>query len=111
MRMMHAEQRQCVLYTVADGPLPVYSVHLSCEGRSTMACAYNTTDSYVACKTNYHYNFKVFEGERTYYGGVPDIIQVGEHQFVERPVIEMWLALMDQWYIFPLDAVRTLMFV
>lgn len=32
MRMMHAEQRQCVLYTVADGPLPVYSIHLFCEG-------------------------------------------------------------------------------
>ena len=30
--MMHAEQRQGVLYTLAHGALPVYSVHLSCEG-------------------------------------------------------------------------------
>lgn len=98
MRMMHTEQRQCVLYTVADGPLPVYSVHLSCEGVSMMARAYKMTDGYVACQINYHYNFKVSGGKRTYYGGIPDIIQVGEHQFVERPVIEIWLALMDQSY-------------
>lgn len=34
MRMMHAEQRQAVLYTVANGPLPVHSVHLYCQGVS-----------------------------------------------------------------------------
>ncbi|KAF8445913.1 hypothetical protein L210DRAFT_3392409 [Boletus edulis BED1] len=80
-RMMRAQQRQCVLYTVSDGPLPIYTVHLSCE----------------ACEINYHYNFKVFKGERTYYGGIPDIIQVSEHQFLERQVIEMWMSLMDHW--------------
>ena len=97
--MMHAEQRQCMLYTLASGPHPVYSVHLSCEGTLTVAYKYKMTDDYVACEINYHHNFKVFKGECTYYGGVPDIIQISEHQFVEQPVIEMWLALMDQWYI------------
>jgi hypothetical protein len=97
---MHAEQRYCVLYTLADGPLPVYSAHLSCEGTSSLACAYMTdSNDYVACGINYHHNVKVFKGERTYYGGVPNIIQISEHQFVERPMIEMWLALMDQWYV------------
>ncbi|KAF8547820.1 hypothetical protein OG21DRAFT_1599609 [Imleria badia] len=81
MRMMHAEQRQCVLYTLAHGALPVYSIHLSCE----------------ACQTNYHHNFKVYQGRRTYYGGIPDMLQVGEHRFVERQVVEMWLTLMDTW--------------
>ncbi|KAF8436849.1 hypothetical protein L210DRAFT_869872, partial [Boletus edulis BED1] len=80
MHMMHAEQRHCVLYMLANGPLPIYSVHLSCE----------------VCEINYHHNFKVFKGERTYYGGIPDTIQISEHQFVERQVIEMWLSLMDQ---------------
>ncbi|KAF8545563.1 hypothetical protein OG21DRAFT_1429077 [Imleria badia] len=75
MWMMHAEQRQCILYTVSDGPLPVYSIHLYCP----------------VCDVNYHHNFKVYKGEHTYYGGVPDIIQVGEHQFVECQVIKMWL--------------------
>ncbi|KAG9310197.1 hypothetical protein JVU11DRAFT_9837 [Chiua virens] len=81
MCMMCAQQQQCVLYTLADGSLPVYLVHLSCE----------------ACKINYHHNFKVFKGEHTYYGGIPDIIQISEHQFVECQVIEMWLVLMDHW--------------
>ena len=35
MWMMHAEQQQCILYTANDGPLPVHSVHLYCEGTVT----------------------------------------------------------------------------
>jgi hypothetical protein len=50
------------------------------------------------CKTNYHHNFRVFEGQRTYYTIVttvlPDIIQVGEHQFVETKVINLWINMM-----------------
>lgn len=57
------------------------------------------TDCYLACEINYHYNFKVFKGKCTYYGGIPDIIQISKHWFVEQLVIEMWLVLMDQWYI------------
>lgn len=44
----------------------------------------------IACRTNYHHNYTVQAGIRTYYGGVPDIIQVGEHQFVERRVLELF---------------------
>jgi hypothetical protein len=46
------------------------------------------------CKTNYHNNFSVQNGIRTYYGGVPDLIQVGEHQFVEASLINTWVDLM-----------------
>jgi hypothetical protein len=81
MRMMHAEQRQGVLYTSSEGPVPVHSIHLSCE----------------ACWINYHHNFKVAKAEHIYYGGIPTIIQTSEHQFVERRVIEMWITLMDTW--------------
>ena len=59
----------------------------------------NDVSLYAACKTNYHHNFQVYQGWRTYYGGIPDILQVGEHQFVERPVVEMWLTMMDTWYV------------
>lgn len=51
-----------------------------------------------ACGINYHHNFQVSNGEHIYYGGVPDILQVGEHQFVEKKVVEMWMLLMDTWY-------------
>ena len=82
--MMHAEQCQCVLYTLSDSPLPVYSVHLSCEGiLGIMACTCKVTDCYLVCEINYHYNFKVFKGKHTYFGGIPDIIQISEHQFVK----------------------------
>lgn len=54
-------------------------------------------DDRTACEINYHHNFRVSKGERTYYGGIPDIIQISEYQFVDRKVIEMWLALMDTW--------------
>jgi len=45
-----------------------------------------------ACKVNYHHNFCVRENKRIYYNdAIPDVIQVGEHQFVERHVIELWI--------------------
>lgn len=34
MHMMHAQQWECILYTVSNGPLPVYSVHLACKDMS-----------------------------------------------------------------------------
>ena len=37
--MMHAEQRRCVLFTLTDGAMPVYSVHLMCEGKATVPLA------------------------------------------------------------------------
>jgi hypothetical protein len=46
------------------------------------------------CDINYHHNFRVFNGERIYYDNLPDIIQVGEHQFVERKLIDVWISMM-----------------
>ena len=39
--MMCAQQQQCVLYTVSDGPLPVYTVHLLYEGMPSFAYAHH----------------------------------------------------------------------
>ena len=65
--------------------------------------AQTLTDRATVCEINYHHNFKVSKGERVYYGGVPDVVQIGEHQFVERQVIEIWLSLLDHWYVFTLS--------
>ena len=46
------------------------------------------------CKTNYHHDYSIKDGQRTYYKGVPDLLQVGEHQFVERSLINLWVDLM-----------------
>lgn len=66
----------------------------------TIGC-HRRTDYHAVCKINYHYNFKVFNGKHTYYGGIPDIIQISEHQFMECQVIVMWMSLMDHWYVWP----------
>jgi hypothetical protein len=46
------------------------------------------------CKINYHHDYQVFNGQRIYYDTVPDIIQVGEHQFAEQKLINMWISMM-----------------
>jgi hypothetical protein len=48
----------------------------------------------LACKINHYHNYSVKNGQRTYYDDIPDIIQVSEHQFVERQVIQLWINLM-----------------
>jgi hypothetical protein len=73
-----AECRQTVVYTLDKGVRPAWSIHLYCED----------------CHTNYQYEFSVNQGVRTYYGGIPKYIQVGEHQFVERKLVGMWISLM-----------------
>ncbi|KAF8228308.1 hypothetical protein L208DRAFT_1292379 [Tricholoma matsutake] len=82
------EQRQAVLYTMDKGVLPVHSVHLYCD----------------ECKTNYHCNFWVNKGVCTYYG-IPAVIQVGEHQFAERWLIQLWITLMlVSWQVHPMTS-------
>ncbi|KAF8220742.1 hypothetical protein L208DRAFT_1332085, partial [Tricholoma matsutake] len=40
-------------------------------------------------------------GIHTYYDGIPDIIQGGEHQFAKKQLIQLWITLMlVSWYIF-----------
>ncbi|PPR04238.1 hypothetical protein CVT24_013321 [Panaeolus cyanescens] len=65
-------KRKVVLYTLEDG-----------------ACA-----TYHSCKTTYHNNYSVKDGIRTYYGGVPDIIEIGKHQFIGKNVANMFMSLM-----------------
>ncbi|KAJ6456276.1 hypothetical protein C8R47DRAFT_996327, partial [Mycena vitilis] len=59
--LTRAEQRQVVVYTLAQGVRPAWSVHLACPH----------------CRTNYHNNFSVHAGTRTYYAGIPALVQIG----------------------------------
>jgi CxC5 like cysteine cluster associated with KDZ transposases len=54
----------------------------------------------VVCNTNYHHNFSVKDGTRTYYdGAIPDVLQVGEHQFAEQRLIQTWImTMLLSWY-------------
>lgn len=46
------------------------------------------------CRINYHHNFRIENGQRIYHNGIPDVIQVGEHQFIERRVVDLWINMM-----------------
>ncbi|KIM72826.1 hypothetical protein PILCRDRAFT_81590, partial [Piloderma croceum F 1598] len=77
--LLKKEQQRCaVVFTVADGACLAWSVHLYC----------------TECKTNYHNNYSVCGGVQTYFGGVPDLIQVGEHQLIKTALINTWVDLM-----------------
>jgi CxC5 like cysteine cluster associated with KDZ transposases len=49
----------------------------------------------------------VQRGVRHYYDRIPDFIQVGEHQFIERKLADLWIGLMVLgWYIYSQQIVR-----
>ncbi|KAJ6564238.1 hypothetical protein B0H19DRAFT_893977, partial [Mycena capillaripes] len=78
------EVRQVVIYTQGNGAIPVFAVHLYCPD----------------CNTNYHPNFSVHAGMRTYYSDKPTYIQIGEHQFAEQKLVGLWVTLMLMaWYL------------
>jgi len=52
------------------------------------------TDYYLGCRYSYRNNYAIQNGIRHYYGGVPDYIQVGEHQFVEKKLVSLWVNMM-----------------
>ncbi|KZP29406.1 hypothetical protein FIBSPDRAFT_727349, partial [Athelia psychrophila] len=67
LALKKAESRKVVLYTLSDGPLAAYHVHLYCE----------------SCKISYHHNFSVSQADDRL-----------EHKFVERKVIDLWINMM-----------------
>ncbi|KAG2354022.1 hypothetical protein BDR07DRAFT_1495223 [Suillus spraguei] len=71
-----AEPRQIIIHTLDQGTLPAWAIHLSCK----------------KCHCHYHYNYVVHSStqHRTYYPGVPDYLQVAEHQFVDICLAKLW---------------------
>jgi hypothetical protein len=90
------EQRQAVLYTFDMGAVPIRSVHLYCAGTYQLVTYWVVINFFhrTVCNTNYHHNFHVKDGIRIYYYGVPDVVQIGEHQFAEKRLIQLWITLM-----------------
>ncbi|KIK44277.1 hypothetical protein CY34DRAFT_80297 [Suillus luteus UH-Slu-Lm8-n1] len=77
--LLKKEEARCILiFTQSDGVHCTWTVHLRCK----------------LCNTNYHYNYGVHQGSRTYYAAIPKYIQVAEHQFVELALVMHWMDLM-----------------
>ncbi|KAJ7254975.1 hypothetical protein B0H12DRAFT_1289102 [Mycena haematopus] len=64
------------MFTLRHGALPIYTTSLYCRG----------------CYRRYHHNYYVHKGSslRTYYGGVPDVVQVAQHFFIESALLELF---------------------
>jgi len=55
-------------------------------------------DPVVGCSTNYHHDYSVKNDIRTYYEGIPSVVHVGDHQFIEKDVLNLFIALMlNSW--------------
>ena len=78
------KEQQCwaIIFTSSDGAQPAWSIHLYCTGEVTVIFVACAEELPAECKTNYHHDYSVKDGQCTYYKGVPDLLQVGEHQFV-----------------------------
>ncbi|KAL4257788.1 hypothetical protein AB1N83_013934 [Pleurotus pulmonarius] len=64
---------KATLFTISNGALPVYTTSLYCR----------------KCHTRYYHNYRVHGQTRIYYEGVPNIIQVAEHYFMESALLEL----------------------
>jgi hypothetical protein len=49
---------------------------------------------HAECYTSYEHCYFIKDNMRTYYKGIPDVIEVGEHQFVECEVLNLFAGLM-----------------
>jgi len=49
---------------------------------------------YIASNTSYHRDYSVKDDVRTYHKGVPNVIELGDHQFAEREVLSLFVGLM-----------------
>ena len=92
--------RRVLIYTLANGAQPAWALHTSCPSKKPFDRLMVPSNKLLACNTQYHSNFAVHEGQRTYYPGVPEFIEVGEHQFVEQVVARMWTTnLLLGWFV------------
>ncbi|KAF7300480.1 hypothetical protein HMN09_00932200 [Mycena chlorophos] len=70
---------QVVVYTVDKGVMPAHSIQLHCP----------------QCHTGYHPDYYVHGGLRTYYTDhMPNYIQIGAHQFIEKKLVSLWTSLL-----------------
>ncbi|KAG1738147.1 uncharacterized protein EDB91DRAFT_1054795 [Suillus paluster] len=77
------EPHRIVLFTHSEGVKPGWTVHLKCR----------------ECNTNYQANYSVKGAFQTYYRGMPQYIQVSDHQFIELQLTMHWMDLMQIAYL------------
>ncbi|KAJ3871030.1 hypothetical protein F5051DRAFT_341442 [Lentinula edodes] len=74
----HSSLCEVTLFTLRNGPRPTFAGHLSCP----------------ECSTQFYPNYYTFGGSRMYYEGIPDIIQVSKHHYIEKALAELLITQM-----------------
>ncbi|THU81897.1 hypothetical protein K435DRAFT_692663 [Dendrothele bispora CBS 962.96] len=67
--------RKVILFTLSNGARATYAAQLTC----------------TACNTTYYPNYQVWNHFRQYYDGFPDAIQVAEHHYMERALVDLFI--------------------
>ena len=85
-------KHKATLFTLREGALPVYVTSLFCRRKLISHACIHLANKYIACKRSYHHNFHdhAASGIRTYYGGVPDVVQVAKHYFMDVALLEFF---------------------
>jgi len=104
---------KAVLFTRDHGPIPISCTSLYCRGKPlcSFACRFLITPSPTGCHTRYHHNYYVHEDAtlRTYYSGVPDLIQSSKKVFIERGLCERFANQMVMaWYVVSLSVISVI---
>ena len=80
-----------MLFTLDRGALPAWATHLYCDCKLFLYFLFRRNnkyiDNFIDCKVNYHRNFQVLDKQHIYNCEIPDILQIGEHQFAETSLI------------------------
>lgn len=67
------------------------SAFLTCKGTQNALVVSNSSNFHAKdCNTDYHCDYYVQNGIRCYYDGIPDVLQIGDHQFAERRLVHSW---------------------
>ena len=98
-------RKKAIVFTRGVGVQPAWNMSLYCQsgcycpslGTSSCSLAMAT---YSECHTSYHNNYSVCNGQRTYSPGIPELIEIGEHQFVEVAIVKMWCTeMLFGWFV------------
>jgi len=98
-------QKHSVIFTQTNGVQPAWTTSLYCPSESChcvlMVVSFAESAVYLEeCLSSYHNNYSVRAGIRTYFPGIPKLIQVGEHQYVETKLAHAWRAhMLFGWYV------------
>ena len=92
--LKRARQQAVVFFSLAKGILPAFYVHLICDSMYSILWMIFDLIYSPECSTHFYHDYYVRQGRRHYYRGVPEVIQIAGHQFIETRLVSHFISLM-----------------